>query len=91
VPTEQDFLTPEQTFGALRKLVALYDVKFMSVQGLVPEYDFVIEVAGGRVLFATYLPVLAQWGGAQRRSVGGSTEPISLAWSHDATVQRLIR
>jgi hypothetical protein len=89
VPTDKDFLTPGQAFSALRALTALYDRKFMSAQGLVPEYDFVIEVADGGILFATYFPVLSQWGGAQRRSVGGSVEPISLAWSHDATVRHL--
>lgn len=75
--------------GNLHAMVSLYNRKFKSVQGLMPDFNVSVVMVDGRVLHGLYTPILNNWGAAESLVGYYSGAPMSLPWAHEKTVEYL--
>ena len=58
--------------------------KFLSTQGLPPDYQVAIAVEDGRLAYAEYISILNNWGFADSLALKEGA-PITLRWPHELT------
>jgi hypothetical protein len=74
--------------AALEYVTSLYSVAFRSVQGLPPDYVFAAHLFGRSIRYATYIPILNQWGFTEYLGLIEKT-PVVLPWPHLESVRHL--
>lgn len=73
----------------LANLIALYNDRFKSTQGLPPDFNLWLEIENGYLLGGTYTPILNQIGFDGYAAIQRNT-PFVLAWSHADTARHLL-
>jgi diadenosine tetraphosphate (Ap4A) HIT family hydrolase len=90
VPEHPSMLTnPIETFAnALSRVIDLYNERFRSVQGLSPDFMTVLKFKGNRIQYASYIPILNNWGFTEYLGIIERT-PLILPWPHESTAAHL--
>jgi len=88
IPNEYGQTLP-QLSDDLSTLVSLFNRKFRSTQGLMPDYKVSLVMMQGYVLHGLYTPVLNHWGGAEELALYEPNMPIALPWPHEKTIEYL--
>ena len=73
---------------AISEIISLYNTKFVSTQGLMPEYNVSVVARGARLRYATYVPILNQKGFPHVLAMTGDSA-MTLPWPHETTVEFL--
>lgn len=74
---------------AINEVVSLYNKRFLSVEGLEPDFNIAIHCGGGGgILYAEYTPILNHWGSAEHMALYEGWH-ITLPWPHEMTAQYL--
>ncbi len=81
-------MAPSDLAGSISRIVNLFNEKFISVQGLQPEYTVAVVCDGDRPRYATYVPVLSYRGFPARLAYTGDAY-VTLPWPHEMTVEYL--
>lgn len=72
-------------------LVTLYSKKFMSAQGLPPDYNLFMRVAGnGKLQYGCFTPILNQNGSVDTTAIDEGGQ-IALPWPHETSLQYLLQ
>lgn len=87
VPTAPGFAVADLA-SYIARVVAMYNEKFVSAQGLQPEYTVAVVCDGDGLRYATYVPVLSYRGFPARLAYTGDSY-ITLPWPHELTVEHL--
>jgi diadenosine tetraphosphate (Ap4A) HIT family hydrolase len=72
----------------LSEVITLYSVKFLSVQGLPPDYSICIVFKGPHIIRGSFVPILNNWGFTEYLGLLEGT-PLVLPWSHEAAARFL--
>lgn len=92
LPTFDRFSFSQETIGTLARVliqvITLYNEKFLSEQGLPPDYRITMRILNGEVLVVWYVPILNQWGFVEDSAILEG-QPVVLPWTHEATVKFL--
>lgn len=72
----------------LTRIIALYNTKFLSTQGLPPDYRITVRIRNGEIFAGWYVPVLNHWGFTEDSALL-ERQPIVLPWPHEVTVKFL--
>lgn len=73
----------------IEQIVNLYNKKFLSAQGLPPDYRLTIRIKNNNEIFAGwYVPILNHWG-FDHDTAFIEKQPIVLPWTHKTTVNFL--
>lgn len=74
----------------LNRVVSLYAAKFMSVEGLPPDFGFELSIRDGRVAFGMFRPVLNQIGTLETMTLlTPGIRGFNLGWPHEETARYL--
>lgn len=73
----------------LHRLIALFNAKFKSAQGLPPDFEIFVRFTSGLLVYAKYIPILNMWGGSEYAAIDELT-PFVLPWPHETTVKHLL-
>lgn len=79
----------EQLAEMVDYIVRRGNEKFISKQGMAPDFMVVVRISNGDFLYATYIPILNMWGGPEYGSAMLEGGPITLPWSHETTADYL--
>lgn len=80
------FETPSEILG---QLVRLYNRRFVSTQGLPPDFSVTLQFQSGMFRYGIYTPILNHWGGAEQMALYEPGCPTTLPWPHEVTAEYL--
>lgn len=75
--------------GCLDELITKMNEKFRSVQGLAPDYKISLMFQEGKFRHGLYVPILNHLGSAEEMAMYEDSCPITMPWTHEATVEYL--
>ncbi len=75
--------------GYLSSLITAMNEKFRSVQGLAPDFKISLMFQGGKFRHGLYVPILNHLGSAEEMAMYEDSCPITMPWTHEATVEYL--
>lgn len=78
----------ENLSSALFQIVELYNSKFLSFQGLPPEFMVAVVCHQSWLRYATYVPILHQLGFPHYLALSGDSK-MTIPWPHELTVEHL--
>jgi len=73
----------------LIRIITLYNEKFLSKEGLPPDYRITLRIKNGKVFGGWYTPILNFWGFDQEIALLEG-RLIVLPWPHETTVKHLL-
>lgn len=74
---------------AIHAIVSLYNKKFLSVEGLAPEFNLTLNFGKyGAFQYGLYTPILNHWGSAEQMALYEGCH-ITLPWPHELTAEYL--
>ncbi|MEK7654169.1 MAG: HIT domain-containing protein [Patescibacteria group bacterium] len=73
----------------LSHLIELMNEKFRSVQGLTPDFKISLMFQEGKFRHGLYVPILNHLGSAEEMAMYEDSCPITMPWTHEATVEHL--
>lgn len=92
----QCYLIPTHDFSydtgvgvVLFTLIQLFAEKFVSKQGLPPDYMYSARFRNGKFIYGKYIPILSNWGSTEYQALEGE-QPFTLPWPHEETVRHLL-
>lgn len=72
----------------LHRLITLFAEKFRSVQDLPPDYIIAVRLLGSKIVYASFIPILNNWGFTEYLGLLERT-PVILPWSPEQTASLL--
>ncbi len=74
----------------INRIVSLYNEKFKSTEGLLPDFSIALQFHSGEFKYGIYSPVLSLWWGASElMAIYEPGYPLTLPWPHEQTVRYL--
>lgn len=91
VPRHQEPSFPEPSLPVLAeviyKLVTLYNRKFISKEGMCPDFSITLRFQNG-FFYGAFFPTLSHWGSTEYLALHEGL-PVLLPWSHELTADHL--
>lgn len=88
VRANQSTISPAKFARVLCEVIELYNEKFRSIQGLPPDYMLAFRFLGQNIRYASYVPILNNWGFTEYLGILERT-PLILPWPPELTAIQL--
>lgn len=90
LPDDNVKSSPQEFIVALSKLIALFNTRFRSTEGLLPDFQVGFKIRSGKFVYGMYVPIINHWGTAEYFALLG-VGSIALPWSHEETAGHLLQ